>query len=228
MKTIGVFFCLILIFNINLSAQTNKPVIVKAGTNVLDYFSLKERYRYQEFIPGKVVFKNGISNNLILNYNILFGELEFIQSADTLYISKKKDIRFVVAQDTFIYDNGFIEIISEGQSKVGLKQYVRLKDVLRKGAFGTTSRSASIDTYNSVSTNGRSFDLVPAEDIELQKTLEYYISSPSGEFVQFSRKNVIQIFPEREDAIKAYIKSNKVDFNSRDDLIRFADYLRSL
>ena len=44
-----------------------------------------------------------ISNLIII---ILFGEIEFIQANDTLYISKKKDIRFVVAQDTFFYDNG--------------------------------------------------------------------------------------------------------------------------
>ncbi len=39
---------------------------------------------------------------------------------------------------------------------------------------------------------------------------------------------LIQLFPQNEDEIKAYIKSNKVDFDSRDDLLRFADYLRSL
>jgi hypothetical protein len=228
MRTFVVFFCLFLIFYINLSAQDNKTIVVKAGTKVLDYFPVHERYRYQEFIQGQVVFKNGKSNNLKLNYNILLGEMEFIQSSDTLYIAKKKDIRFVVAQDTFYYDNAYIEVISGGQIKVGLNQYVKLKDVLKKGAYGTTSRSASIDTYNSMSAHGMSFDLIPNEDIELQKTLEFYLSTPSGGFVQFNKKNVIQLFPERADNIKAYIKSNKVDFDSRDDLLRFAEYLRSL
>jgi hypothetical protein len=219
---------MILLFSSDLSAQENKTIIVKAGTKLIDYFPLKERYRYKEFIPGQVVFKNGKTNNLKLNLNILFGEIEFIQDADTLYIAKKKEIRFVIAQDTFFYDNGYIEIISGGQMKVGLKQYIKLKDVLKKGAYGTTSRSTAIGTYNSMAAGGMSYDLVPNEDLELQKTLEYYLSDISGVFILFTRKNVIKLFPEKSDNIKAYIKSEKVDFDSRDDLLRFADYLRSL
>lgn len=216
-----------LMITASLSAQYYKPVIVKAGTKIIDYFPLNERYLYPEFVQGEVVFNNGKSNNLLLNYNILFGEIEFIQSEDTLYISKKKDIRFVVAQDTFFYDGGYIEVISGGEIKVGLKQYIKLKDILKKGAFGTTSRGASIDTYNSMAANGISYDLVPNEDMELQKTLEYYISIPSTGFIQFNKKNVIQLFPQKSDDIKSYIKSNKVDFDSRDDLLKFADFIRN-
>jgi len=222
------FLIVFLVFSINLSAQEYKTVRVKAGTRVQEYFPISERYLYREFIPGQVVFKNGKSSDLTLNYNILFGEIEFIQSADTLYISKKKDIRFVVARDTFFYDNGYIAVISEGQLKVGLKEYVKIKEILKEGAFGTTNRVSSVDTYNSMSANGISYDLIPNADIEVQRTLEYYISNPSGGFIQFNKKNVIQLFPERADEIKAYIKSNKVDFDSRDDLLRFADYLGSL
>ena len=56
-------------------------------------------------------------------------------------------------------------------------------------------------------------DLIPNEDIEVQMTLEYYLSDSSGDFILFNRKNAIQLFPQKEDDIKAYIKSNKVDFD---------------
>jgi hypothetical protein len=228
MRTIIAFICSILILNLTLSAQDYKTIRVKSGTSVVDYFPLKDRYRYKEFVPGQVLFKSGKSNNLKLNYNYLFGEIEFIQAADTLYISKKKDIKFVVAQDTFFYDNGYIEVISGGHIRVGLKQYLKIKDVLKQGALGTTNRGSSIDTYSSMSSHGISYDLVPGEDIEVQMTLEYYISKSSNDFIQFNKKSAIQLFPHRADEIKAFIKSNKVDFDSRDDLLRFADYLRSL
>jgi hypothetical protein len=79
-----------------------------------------------------------------------------------------------------------------------------------------------------MSSNGISYDLIPREDIEVQRTLEYYLSGLSGDFLPFTRKNVIQLFPQNEDKIKAYIKSNKIDLDTRDDLLKFADYLRSL
>jgi hypothetical protein len=228
MRTTALLICSILIFNISLSAQNYKTILVLARTKMTDYFPYKERYRYPEFIPGKVFFKNGTTNNITMNYYYLTGEIVFVQATDTLYISKKKDLLYVVALDTFYYDNGYMEVISGGELKVGLKQYIKIKDVLKEGAMGTINRVSSIDTYSSLWADGNSYGLVPNENIEVQMTLEYYISNSPGGFVQFTRKNVIQLYPKKADEIKAYVKSNKVDFDSRDDLIRFADYLRSL
>ena len=61
-----------------------------------------------------------------------------------------------------------------------------------------------------------------------QRTLEYYLSDPSGGFVQYTKKNVMQLFPQHEDAIKAYLKSNKIKFDNRDDLIKLSEFLGSL
>jgi hypothetical protein len=228
MRTSIIFVFSILVFNISLPAQNGKTVIVKAGTKVQDYFSFQERYRYPDFVPGVVMFKNGKSSIINLNYNILYGEIEFVQAADTMAITKKKDIRYIAAQDTFFYDNGYIELLSEGRLRVGLEQYIKIKDVLKTGAFGTTARSVSVDSYSSVSTNGITYNLVPNEDIELEKMMEYYLMPSSGGFIPFTKKNVMQLFPQDEDNIKAYIKTNKVNFDSRDSLLKFADYLNSL
>jgi hypothetical protein len=229
MKRIIISVCLILYLGFSVSGQKNDLIIVKAGTKVLDYFPIKERYRYQQFTPGQVVFTNGIVNSAQLNYNFLLGEIEFIQSPDTLSITRKKDIRFiVVARDTFFYDNGYIELISGGNVRVGLKQYIKLKEVLKKGAYGVPARNVSIDSYNSIAAGGNFYELIPDEDILLQKTNGYYLSTASGGFVLFNRKNVLELFPQKVDIIKGYLKSDKVNFESRDDLLRLAAFLRGL
>jgi len=211
-----------------MTAQGYNIVVVKAGTKVIDYFPFRDRYRYPDFIPGQVVFKSGKSSTMKFNYNLLFNEIEFVQAAETLSISRKKDLRYVAAQDTFYYDNGFIEIISGGQMKVGLKQYYKIRDVLKSGAYGTTVRSGSADTYSSITANGLTYGLIPNEDIEVQKMIEYYLYTPSGGYTPFVKKNILQLFPEKSNEIKAYLKTSKVDFDSRDDLLRFADFLRGL
>jgi hypothetical protein len=196
---------------------------------VLDYFPVKERYRYPDFSDGQLVFKNGKTYSGRFNYNILLGEMEFLQSRDTLSIINKKDISFiVVARDTFFYDNGYIELISGGPVKVGLMQNIKLKEIQRKGAFGMTNRNSSIDAYNSMSLMGNFYELIPNEDWVFQKTEKYYFSASAYGFVQFNKKNVIEAFPQKEDAVKAYLKSNRVDFDSRKDLFRLADYLRGV
>jgi hypothetical protein len=227
MKKFVVIIISILFLNISLSAQNSDFVIVRAGTKVLDYFPFQERYQYPQFIDGQIIFKSGNISTAKLNYNILLGEIVFIQSHDTLAISRKKDVRnIVIARDTFFYDNGYLQLIHSGNIRVGLKHYVKIKDVLKKGAFGTTARGVSIDSYNSIASSGNLYDLVPNEDLELQKMKEYFISTPTSGFVQFRKKFVLQLFPEKSDAIKEYLKSNKIDFDSEKDLLRFADYLQ--
>lgn len=229
MNKIIFFICSILILNISLSAQKNELITVKAGTKIFDYFPVQERYRYPEFISGRVQFKNGIYSDTRLNYNFLLGEMEFIQSRDTLSIVNKKDIRYiVVAQDTFFYDKGYLELISGGPVKVVLKQYIKLKEVLKKDSYGTSSSGSATNSYGSLPVDGNFYKLAANEDMVFQKTLEYYLATPASGFVQFSKKNVFQLFPQKEAAIKSYLKSNKVDFDSRDDLLRLADFLCSL
>jgi hypothetical protein len=228
MRTTSVLICSILVCCVNLSAQNYKTILVRANTKMTEYFPYNERYLYHEFIPGKVVFKNGTSNNIKLNYYYLTSEIQFLQGSDTMYISKTKEVLYVVAPDTFYYDNGYIEVISSGKIKVGLKQYVKIKDILKEGALGTMNRVSSIDTYSTLWADGNSHGLIPNENIEVQMTLEYYISKASNDFIMFTRKNSIQLFPEKEDEIKTYIKAHKIDFDSRDDLLKFADYLGTL
>jgi hypothetical protein len=229
MKKILFIIYTVFLLNVSLFAQENKLITVKAGTRILDYFPVKERYRYPDFSDGKLIFKNGKVNSGRFNYNFLSGEMEFLQSRDTLSVINQKDISFVtVAQDTFFYNNGYIELIFGGPVKVGLMKNVRLKEIQRKGAMGTINRSSSIDTYNSMSLTGNFYQLIPNEDWVFQKTEKYYFSTSSGGFVQFTKKNIMEAFPHKEDAIKDYLKSNKIDFDSGKDLIKLADYLGNI
>ncbi len=228
MKHIIFFISSVLILNISLSAQKNELITVKAGSKILDCFPIPVRYLYPEFRSGQVLFKNGTVNTARFNYNFLIDEMEFIQSRDTLSIIKKKDIRFlVVAQDTFYYNNGYLEQIYGGTVMVGLRQRFKLKEVLTKDSYGTSSSGSSSNSYGSLPTNGDFYKLVPNEDLVFQKALEYYLSTSSSVFVQFKKKNILQLFPQKEDAIKDFIKRNKIDFDSVKDLLKLAEYLQS-
>jgi hypothetical protein len=223
-----IFICSVLILNLPLEAQNNELIEVKAGNEILDYFPVPVRYLYPEFMSGQVLFKNGTVNITRLNYNFLMDEVEFIQSQDTLSIFKKKEIRLIaVAQDTFFYDNGYIEQISGGPVRVGLRQRYKLKEVLNKDAYGTSSSGSARNSYNLFPSDGNLHKLTANEDMVFQKTKEYYLATSSGTFVQYRKKTVLQLFPQKEDAIRDYIKSNKIDFDSVEDLLKLAGYLRS-
>lgn len=229
MRIILVVIFAILGISNSLSAQNKDLILVKSGTKILDYFPFRERYEFPEFRDGKLVYKNGMIRTGRFNYNILTGEMDFVQPGDTLAFSNKKDISMItVALDTFFYDNGYIELISHGPVRIGLKQRVLLKEILRKGAYGVTDRNSAIDTYTMVEAGGNFYKLTPNEDWLLERSRQYVIKAPSGDYVQLNRKNLFEIFPLKKDSIKEYLKLNRVDFQSPEDLLKLADFLGTL
>ncbi len=229
MKTTIFSVCSILFINSFLSAQKSESVTVKAGTRVIDYFPVTERYRYPNFTEGNAITKNGRIISSKFNYNFLSGEMQFIKLADTLSISNTKDLKSVaIALDTFYYYNGYMEMIHNGKFKVYVKQAIVIKDIQKEGAFGTINRTAASESYNYLLSGSNIVDLVPTENIVLQKTTRYFYSTPENEFIQFTKKNIIRVLPEKESAIKNYIKSNRIDFESREDILKLADFIGNL
>jgi hypothetical protein len=227
-KSISII-CYILFLTTCLSAQKKEIYTVTAGTKVQDCIPFQEMYRYPEFTDGNVFFKNGAHSGSQLNFNFLLGEMQYIQSKDTLSIANEKDISLVtVAGDTFYFDNGYVELISGGQIKVGIKQFFELRETVKKDSYGSAGSGSATDSYSTLQTPGKNYNLVINQDRIFEKTSKYYLATPTSGFVFFNKKQVMQLFPQKKDVIQNYLKSNKVDFNSKNDLLRFADFLRTL
>jgi hypothetical protein len=227
-KILAIIFSLLLFTNYIL-AQKEEMITVKAGRDVKEYFPADVRYRYHEFMPGKAVFKNGIFSEAKFNYNLLNDEIEFLKLNDTLSVINKKDIIYIVIEtDTFLYDKGFVEIISDGAVKVGMKRHFKLNEIEKSDSYGTASHGSARQSYNSMPADGNFYKLKASHDLVFRKTTEYYIAKSYGDFVPYRRNYVTRLFPEKTSEIKKYLKSNKIDFDSENDLLKLAGYLRSL
>lgn len=230
MKRIVFIICNILIVNLSVSAQSFEPVTVRAGMKIGDCFSFNERYRFPRFVNGIIQLNNGVYSEASLNYDFLNGDMEYIRNRDTLAIANGADIKFVVvAQDTFYYYKGsYLEQVSGGQVMLAVKQYFKLKETLQKDSYGTSSSGAATNSFGSLPSGGDFYKLTANEDMVFQRTLNYYLSNPDGGFLPVSKKNILKLYPSHNDSIKVYLKSHKVSFDDRDDLIRLAEYLNTL
>jgi hypothetical protein len=230
MKKVFVLVIQIVLINLSLFSQKYEPVTVRAGMKVVDCFPFNERYRYPQFLNGRIQLTNGVSADKVLNYDFLTGAIEFIKGKDTLAITNGKDIRHIVIDaDTFYYyKGGYLELISGGAVKIALRQYIKLKETQKKDTYGTSSSGSATTSYGSLPAGGDFHMLVANEDMVFQRTLEYYISDPEGGFDMFNKKNVLHLYPQHEDKIKAYLKANKVNFDLKEDLLRFAGFLETL
>jgi len=230
MKKIAFLVCAVITLNFSLSAQKNDLITVRSGHRILDYFPFQERYRYPEFMVGKVFFKNNVFSVFKLNYNYLLGEMEFIQSGDTLIIANKKDMKYIqVAGDTFYYDKIYLEHIAFiGNMEITLSQYYKLKEIQKKDAYGVSSAGSATQTYGSLPSDGNFYKLSANEDLIFQKIREYYLSTGNSGIIPFKKKHILQVFPQYADDIKNYLKSNDVDFSSGDDLVKLSGFIAGL
>jgi len=229
MKRLVLIISTILCLSSGSFGQKNENITVPAGTKVQDYFTFNEMYRYPEFTDGIVFFKNGATAASKFNYNLLSGEMDYPQLKDTLSIANPTEIKFItIAGDTFYFDKGYLELIYNDKFKVVLKQCYKQLDVVNKDSYGSSGSNSATDSYSTLQTTGQSYKLVLNQDRIYKKVSEYYLLTPTGTFVLFTKKKVMQLFPQNKKTVDEYLKSNKVDFASREDLIRFAGYLSDL
>ena len=134
----------------------------------------------------------------------------------------------VMAEDTFLVDKGYLELMMDGKVQVALKKFYQLKDVLKKDSYGAASSASATESYGSLQTQGQVVKLISSEDRVFEKVNKYYLSTAGSGFMLFNKKKVMQLFPQQESVIKDYLKKNKVDFDSGDDLLRFAAFLQTL
>ena len=104
----------ILAFSFCITAQSRKSFSVNPGKKIVEEIPITEIYKYAEFTMGEVSFKNGIAANVKLDYNSVFGEMQYIdpKNGDTLSLAEEKNIRFIaIKKDTFYFDDGWLELI---------------------------------------------------------------------------------------------------------------------
>jgi len=228
MKKITIIFLPALYITMSLFAQEQDRILVKAGTSLLDHFTVSERYLYPEFTAGQVIFRQPAYSERKLNYNILNGEIEFIQGHDTLSIANTEDVKLVVIQeDTFYYNDVFIKQIRGGYPKVGVRDIFELKEVLKKDSYGVSSSGSSRISFNALPADGNIYKLKGNHDMVFERIREYYISTPWSGFISFNKKNVFLLYPGEKKQIKSYLKSNKVKFETEAELLGLAEFLAS-
>ena len=210
----------------NAAVAQQQSITVKAGTRVIDYFPPEIRFRYDGFQTGRVIFMDGTYTAAKLNYNYLYGDMQFIQGRDTLSIANADKIDFVAIQkDTFFYNNGYLELLSDvGPLRLVRKQYVRIVDVQKQEAYGMTSSNSATRSFSSMPYGGRYYSLVVQQDVLMRMQKEYYLGSKDG-FEVLRKKVVLEMFPTREGEIKRYLKDHPVDFDAEEEVIAFCSFL---
>jgi len=174
-------------------------------------------YRFDSFQPGKFEMITGFtpSHRPMLNYNVLLETMDLLQpSGEIMVMRKSPDVRAVwVGDHKFIYDQsfGYLEIILDGKISVAQK----------------TSMDAVYELSNGHRYPLRTIDLKGSPmkaTIYFWQHRQYFIFGESLKPFRSGSAVLPNLLPEQKSKIKAFSKSNRIDYKKKEDILKIVAY----
>ena len=221
MNTKNSIACVIAMLVCSVALSQNVERITLKGSELNEFYE-KEQYKYPQFISSRIYLNNGDTAIGRLNYNFFDQTIRYLnEKGDTVVIANAKDVSYItVASDTFFYDNGFYEWgATSGKARLAVRHVYKLVERKKIGAFGTSSPAKNIQTIDRI-LGPTTYDLQQNEEVVIAKETSYYISPIRGlknEFVAFSRKNLRDLFPNKD--VDGYIQDNRPNLNKEEDVL---------
>lgn len=184
-------------------------------------------YLFPKFEKGVVLFKTGIKNEVVLNYNSLTEEMIFeskgtklafdnLNLVDTVYISGCK---------FFPLNNKFVELIYSSQFDLYAESKCSVKEPGKPAPFGGNSQTSSATNYSSFFSNGQAYELNLPDGYETKPFVIYWLKH-NGELNKFQNiKQLLKLLNIKDDAAKEYIKKNNVKYENRQSVVSLIRYL---
>ncbi len=164
-------------------------------------------YLKAEFQPAQI---GNDYKNIPTRYNSYTDSFEFQQDGSTYVVPKEDNLSKIVFQnfgDTFIlFDlNGSKTYLQEIDKEAGV--YKKITTVFREFKKATSSY---VD------------DTPPSFERQAPK---YYLLN-NGNLIEVTKKNLYNNFPDKEKALKEFIKKNNLSFEKEFDLVKIASFLK--
>jgi hypothetical protein len=205
---------------------------VQADQEINQVFTVKDLYRYPQFMPGRVLFRDGSLAEGLFNYNKLFEQVLFIdQNGDSLAVGNPETIRVIVIdKDSFYYSKeSYYELVDTYKYiQLARKQILQEIDQQKTGAYGQSyTNNSTVSNKNYYTVDGKPRLNVGESTLFSQKT-EYYISYKHNDFVPATKRNIEKLFEGNSKQVRDYLKSNSIDISKEEDLKKLLGYVKDL
>ena len=194
----------------------------------------KSEYLFNDFQKSLIYYKDGRVFSVKVNYNLARNAFMFIDENDN------NNIKLFAEPDmvrTLKIDNRIFQLDSKGLAQEHLNQEPYLAVTYRgksrpegkQVGYGGRSETASVDSYSSIQSGGHSYNL-ETEKIILADVEKSYTIKKNKKQKQFqSSIQSLKLYPkEQEETIKAYIKSNKINFDEPQQVLQLVKYAEAL
>ncbi len=229
-----IFLTVIGLATSTLLAQNTDKFRVKSGEEAEKNIPASYKYRYETFRNGSVSFYDGRSATARLNYNVLLGEMQFVDlTGDTLSLADEQAIQHIrIEENTFYLDPkyGYLEVVAQYPAvKLALHQSFATVSKEKKGAYDQSTGASSIKNYNSyASGNTRLQKLEPDGDVLIAREVTYFLVDENKRVFRANKSNVLKIFSKHKKAVSTYLDEKDVDFDKEEDIRQLLQFCSEL
>ena len=224
---------LLLLFPVWVSAQKREIVEAASGEDLTKTVSHQMQYLFSEFINGEVHYLGLPKGSGKMNYNMLLGEMQFLENNEVRALANVKNVIVVNIDNRKFYpynETEFTEeLLSTNHWQLRVRRRGNVAPNSKKGAYGTSSSTSSITSYSSINSGNRQYDLKVVDDVLISLNCFYYLVGSNEKYVQIrNQKTFTKQFPGHNAQIEAFVKDHNIQFHNEDDLKALLEYCSKL
>lgn len=234
MKSICAFALLSLICG-NLLAQAPKDVYrFKNGSDISKMMSYRDRFQFEKFEDGAVMFRGGKVTKAKMNYSVVHGEVMFIgNNSDTMLLNDKEFIKnIMVGQAPFIYHkgHGHMEIAGDyGRARLGRKLFLTRMGNERYSAYDQYSSSSAITSFSSfTNTDGRVQFLEGNDRVILRRRTNFYLIDKNDHIYPATKGRLLRLYSSHKRKVNEFMKVNNTNLEKETDVMNLMAFCGSL
>jgi len=230
-----IFLVILMFSTLILQAQVFE---VAQGDDLSKAVPKESQYIFDEFVDGRVQFKNGTFTVGKMNYNVLLGVMQFMDTGtnDVLSLSNIDQINSVTIKGRrFIpakVKEEFMEVMISGPISFGVRYKGDAISISKEGAYGSVSTAVGGTTSYSVYSPGDNVlnqNLAIKEQIAVKLFSFCYLIKDGKPVAIKGAKTFLNTYPkDKTAAINSFVNEHKLNFNSLDGLIELVRYANGL
>lgn len=188
------------------------------------------QYLFPGFSKCDVLMKGGKVNTTNMNFNTVTGKMVFVNNEKYYDLTNPEMVDTVNLNGCKFVPVGktFYQVLVSGPITLYLQHKGTLMSAGKPVGYGGTSQTASSNYISSIEQSGYQYNLALPADYIVNPSNVYWIRIGDKWSDFTTEKQLLAIFPDKAQKLKAFIKENRIKIDKTESLVKLIEYASSL
>lgn len=188
------------------------------------------QFLFPGFTKSLVKMKDGRQLTATINYNMVDEEMIFDQKGVYMALDKPQEIDTVYLQNRkFVpVDGAFYEVLTKGEITMFIQHKSKYTQKGTPTAYGMTTKTAGPTKVFSMRVGNQVRQVDLPDNVEVTPATVYWARYNNGMNKFTTERQFLKLFPDLEEKLKGFIKTNKIDVKVREDLIKLGNFCNGI